>query len=348
MSEASIQRIMDQAQMETIHSYKCKEKKLKDLKAMNEMITKYPHRLEQPNVRYNNRGSAGWLMMGEVPDMIPSLHDAVYRGHLKCVEILLSRGASIHSVSTKFKHTVLQSLMNQSESPNRYELLQLLLENDASPIPSSNNDIDLLYVAVKNSLLKEAKLLIQHGLDIDYLDPVTGELLEPLKSKLPSLQQAFFLFNFKMVKLLLLHGGSLSRAAWYSKDKKDCSIPELLVDNVIYSIDQCFICDMVGRKISKEEAPIMLLESLKIYQEFGGNLGNVMDYLSSLKKVKVFNMVQNELKALIYNPMTLKSTARLAVKKCMDSKSYLQNIKKLKVMQERLLLISNFYPFWKG
>ncbi|KAF4522750.1 hypothetical protein B566_EDAN009295 [Ephemera danica] len=337
LTEAQIQRILDQLQIETIHSYKCKEKKLKDLKAMNEKITMYPHRLEQPNAFYNNRGRGSLGLRDEMPHLITPLGDAACRGHLKCAEILLSRGANVNALTTGGHGpagiTILEAFMLWSEIPNHLDMLSLLVSRGASPLPEDNNGRDLLYEAVRLGEVRTVKFLLDHGVEVKNMDIDSSLMVPYITPTVTSpLQKALYSFHFDITKLLLLHGAPLSRNDWRcGKTEEKFTIPELLVNIVITSTEELwYYLDKDKQNIAIAKAPLRLLMSLKIYNIFGGRLGNILGYLNTVKKGEIFNGVRAELQELVSHPMNLKSMARLVIKKC-TGKDYLKSIKNLAV-----------------
>jgi len=129
------------------------------------------------------------------------LHRAVQKGHVNVVEILIKYGADIEA-RHKGGHTPLYMAINAKS--NRIEVMSLLLSAGASV----NVEVGLtgyspLYSAINAGHLDAVELLIKHGADINFRNPVGGT----------PLHDAAYLGRPKIAELLIRHGADVNARA---------------------------------------------------------------------------------------------------------------------------------------
>ena len=119
---------------------------------------------------------AGADVNHRVGDSIP-LHTAAYSGHFAMVELLVSRGANIHSTTAKGDtalHRAVGDLHSSSVTKpiteGRLAVVDLLLRHGASVKAAGFLGDKPLHLAATRGYVEAVELLLQHGADVDAPD----------------------------------------------------------------------------------------------------------------------------------------------------------------------------------
>lgn len=134
-------------------------------------------------VEHNNKHVSGEIFSGYKST---ALHCAASKGHHKVAELLIDRGAEINIEDSSNYTAALRATQF-----GHYETVKLFIDKGFSDIE------DLLFMAATNNYLKIAKLLIEHGADVNYSN---GKILNEL---------AYYDYA-KMLELLIRYGANVN------------------------------------------------------------------------------------------------------------------------------------------
>ncbi|KAF4521955.1 hypothetical protein B566_EDAN009483 [Ephemera danica] len=311
-----IKKVVDHILIERLHTCDCNESDECLLK-MQRLLIRDPCSLER---RADIRDVSGSLI--DKRNCSP-LHDAISKGHMKCIKFLLERGAKVTSIASFSRGTILHTLyimrpMHHSSkydtSTRRLAILKLLLKYGVSRVfqQKQSGSFALRMASILNEP-DEVALLFQHGATMHHLETQSVIL------------NAWKCYNLQLVKLFFLH---------YSHQFYIPG-PQSLYQELI---QHCYI-KMVLPGVPLRLCHEKLLEALQLYKAFGGKFGvhpwkypnhNLLRYLEGYKRKRHFTGVISRIKTLISNPLSLKEISRLVVFKCV-CKDYVENIKKLEV-----------------
>ena len=122
-----------------------------DVAALDAALTADPAMLNAP-------GPGGW----------PALHLAGHFGHLKCVELLLARGADIQLRSANELHNLATHATAAGRVPEaRAAILERLLDAGIPVDSTQHGGFTALHSACQNADQACIKLLLERGADID-------------------------------------------------------------------------------------------------------------------------------------------------------------------------------------
>lgn len=239
----------------------------------------------------------------EAANIFP-IHDAAWMQHKDCVAALLEMGEDINLYTdTKMcrigELSVLEcSLLSKENIKDKYELIQFLLEKNASPNHTAFDEIHgytyALNHAILNNLNDIANLLLEHNACVEDLISVNGVLMPRIDNCETPLTTSIVKWNVEAFRMLLLHGASMYFTypkhslerfnhipiSVLNPEEENQIIPlrELMINQrfgpttIPHWIIQYTYQNIVYRRQNPKVASAQALQFLKIYQEFGGNL----------------------------------------------------------------------------
>ncbi|KAF4521959.1 hypothetical protein B566_EDAN009487 [Ephemera danica] len=298
---------LDHMSVEMLHDYDCTESD-DCLLRMQRVLNQDPLSLERKREIQDTGGSI------TCDGRQSPLHDAVSKGHIKCIKFLLENGARVNSLTTLRSNTVLHTLYETHEySQQRLEILTLLLQYGFSCSLEDAGE----YALKSATAADEVSLLLNHGAIL------LGSELRNL------LYEVWLSYDLQLVKLYLLtYSKRINLAIGYQ-------------DLCQGLVQQCYK-KMILAKVPLDVCHQKLLEALKLYKAFGGKFPvcqsadpdqDLMQYLICFQHRRHFDGIVSRIETLVSNPMSLKEISRLAVRKCIQ-KNYLENIKQLEAPED--------------
>lgn len=332
-----------------LHLDSCTDGSSQDLEKMRQALQDDPQALER--VQYFSRSSLLYLLGRSCE--VPPLYDACYKGHLNCVNFLVTAGANINIHIENYDTLTaidLVYLNSQTDANLKKEIVEYLFANGAlSNIVTKTGHISpshTLILCMENghAYNKIAQLLLENKSATEKFQVLEDGKIDYLIYSNP-IQSAIHEGNTNGYKLLLLHG-AINRLFYVLNNNGNIcieyGIPQYIINGVSKNYDPCCL------------STYHVLETLQVYKEFGGNLWvkdkwggevwgrptklykrmNALQYLRHKPKLMTaLPGLDVELEKMMKEPLSLQCITRLVLRNCMG-RDYWQTSQQLPLPQD--------------